>query len=154
MRAIKVFVLLMLMTMSSSLMAQKLEMYKTFGGVRYVQGDSLLSDSQVAMILYKDNEAAYKEFKKAKKFSVISSIMGFSGGALIAVPLITAVAGGDPEWLFIAGGAGLIAGSIPLNRIYKARSLNAIDMYNEKKTSRVNTSLYFSGSRAGVVVRF
>ncbi|PZR40476.1 MAG: hypothetical protein DI538_04190 [Azospira oryzae] len=148
--------LLVLMMIASSVMAQKskIEMYKTFGGVRYLRGDSILTDPQMSMILYKDNPAAYAEFKKAKKYNVISSVMGFTGGALVAVPLITAVAGGEPEWLLAAGGGALILGSIPFNRIYKARSLNAIDIYNEKLTSRIKTNLYFTGSRAGIVVKF
>ncbi len=154
MNMIKFFIGIVCLVACHSLMAQKIEMYKTFGGVRYLRNDSLLSDPQMSMILYKDNKAAYTEFKKAKKYSVISSIMGFTGGALIAVPLITAVAGGEPEWLFVAGGGALILGSIPFNRIYKARSLHAIDIYNEKLTSRIKTNFYFTGSRAGVVVKF
>ena len=139
---------------TQNLKAQKIEMYKTFGGVRYLRNDSILSDTQMSMILYKDNQQAFKEFKKARKYNVISSVMGFSGGALVAVPLLTAVAGGTPEWLFAAGGGALLLGSIPFNRIYKARSLNAIDIYNEKLTSRIKTNLYFTGSTAGIVVKF
>jgi len=154
MSRMKFFIGVVFLISCQSLMAQKIEMYKTFGGVRYLRNDSLLSDTQMSMILYKDNPQAYKEFKKAKKYNVISSIMGFSGGVLIAVPLITAVAGGEPEWLFAAGGGALILGSIPFNRIYKARSLNAIDIYNERLTSRIKTDLYFTGSKAGIIIKF
>jgi len=130
-------------------------MYKTFGGVRYTQNDSLLSERQVAMVLFKDNKQAYNELKKARKYNTLSSILGFAGGALVAVPVVTAIAGGDPEWLFAAGGAGLIIASIPLNRTYKARALNALDIYNgEKPVGRIKPSFYFTGNRAGLVIKF
>ena len=66
-------------------MAQKIEMYKKFGGVDFMRGDTLLSERQVSMILFKDNKTAYNELKKAKKFNTFSSILGFAGGALIAI---------------------------------------------------------------------
>lgn len=135
-------------------MAQKIDMYKKFGGVRFMQGDTLLSDRQVSMILFKDNQQAYNEFKKAKKFNTLSSVFGFAGTALIAIPVITAISGGTPEWGFAVGGAGLIIASIPLNRIYKSRTLDALDIYNGTPTSRVVPSLYFTGSRAGLMVKF
>ena len=136
-------------------MSQKIEMYKKFGGVRFMQGDTLLSERQVSMILFKDNKVAYQALKKAKKFNAISSILGFTGGALIAIPVVTAISGGTPEWGFAAGGAGLILVSIPFNRIYKSRTLDALDIYNgTQPTSRIKPSLYFTGSRAGILVKF
>lgn len=129
-------------------------MYKTFGGIRYMQGDTLLSERQLTMILFKENQSALDELKRAKKYNTISSIFGFTGAVLVAVPLVAAVAGGEPEWGIAAGGVALLVGSIPFNRIYKARSLHALDIYNEKLSSRIKTNIYFTGSRAGVVVRF
>src|SRR6478735_6276992 len=131
-------------------MSQKIEMFKKFGGVRFMQGDTLLSERQVAMILFKENKSAYVTLKKAKKFNTFSSILGFTGTALIAVPVISAIAGGTPEWGLAAGGAALIIASIPLNRIYKSRTLDALDIYNgEQPTGRMQPSLYFTGTRAG-----
>jgi hypothetical protein len=136
-------------------MAQKIDMYKKFGGVRFMQGDTLLSERQVSMILFKDNKTAYDALKKARKFNTFSSILGFAGGALIAIPIVTAISGGTPEWGLAAGGAGLIFASIPLNRIYKSRTLDALDIYNgTRPTSRITPSLYFTGSRAGIIVKF
>jgi hypothetical protein len=136
-------------------MSQKIEMYKKFGGVRFMQGDTLLSERQVAMILFKDNKSAYTVLKKAKKFNAFSSVLGFAGTALIAIPVITAISGGTPEWGLAAGGAGLLIASIPLNRIYKSRTLDALDIYNgEQPTSRIQPSFYFAGTRAGLIVKF
>jgi len=135
--------------------AQKIEMYKKLGGVRFMQGDTLLSERQVSMILFKDNKQAYGELKKAKKFNTFSSILGFAGGALIAIPVVAAISGGTSEWGLAAGGAGLIIASIPFDRIYKSRTLDALDIYNgERPTSRIKPSFYFGGTRAGLIVKF
>jgi hypothetical protein len=134
--------------------SQQINLYKTFGGVRYTKGDTLLSERQVAMMLYKASPEAYREFKKAKKYNTISSVLGFSGGVLIAIPVVTAIIGGEPEWLIGATGAGLLLASIPVNRVYKARALHALDIYNEKFTSRIKTRFYFGGTQAGVLIKF
>jgi hypothetical protein len=151
----KVMVPLILCLMAHLAMAQKIELYKKFGGVRFMRGDTLLSERQVSMILFKDNKPAYDQLKKAKKFTTFSSILGFAGGALIAVPVITVISGGTPEWWLAAGGAASIIASIPVNRIYKSRTLDALDTYNgAQPTSRIQPSLYFSGTRAGLIIKF
>lgn len=127
-------------------------MYKKFGGVRYTRNDTLLSDNQVAMVLYKENSAAYVEFKKAKKVRAVASVMSFAGGILMAFPLGTAVLGGEPEWELAAGGAALIVAAIPVNRRYKARSLQALDMYNEKFAGKPRARIYFTGN--GMTLKF
>lgn len=135
--------------------AQKIEMYKKFGGVRFTQRDTLLSDRQVSMILFKDNQQAYNQFKNAKKYNVFSSILGFAGGAMIAIPVVTAISGGNPEWALAGGGAAVVVASVVLNRSYKARTLDALDTYNNGKTTgRIQPSLYFTGTKAGLVIKF
>src|SRR6478752_9075395 len=94
----KFTVLVIFTFISVNLTAQTLSMYKTFGGVHYMKSDSLISENQVRMILLKEAPAAYEEFKTAKKIGTFSSIVGFTGGVLIIVPLATAVLGGEPEW--------------------------------------------------------
>src|SRR4051812_17875754 len=103
---------ILLTVVSQNLIAQNLSMYKTFGGVHFTQSDSLLTENQVKMILLKESPKAYQEFKSAKKFSTLSAISGFTGGALILVPLATAALGGEPEWGLAAGGAVLLITSI------------------------------------------
>ena len=143
-----------LVFISQCLSAQTISMYKTFGGVHYTISDSLLTENQVKMILLKETPAGYQEFKSAKKFNTLSAVSGFTGGALILVPLATAALGGEPEWALAAGGAVLVIASVPLNRIYKARALNALDIYNEKFASRIKPSVYFTGTQIGWSLRF
>jgi|SRR6478609_5827768 len=134
--------------------AQEITMYKTFGGVRFQRDSTVLSVRQVMEIL-KEKPKAFEEFKKARTNYNIAGVLGFAGGVMIGIPLGTALVGGDPEWAFAAGGAVLILGSIPFNRIFKARALNALDIYNGKEiTSRIKHEFYFTGTGARVVLKF
>lgn len=151
-----VFLACILSILSSNAQTKKLSIYKTFGGVVYEMDTLTVSSKQVSMIL-QQNPTAYKEFKLAKINSSISSVLGFSGGVLAAIPLATAVAGGQPEWIFAVGGGILILGSIPFHSFFKNRAANAIDIYNGGlPTSRfkIKPSLQFSGTRASLILRF
>ncbi len=129
-------------------------MYKTFGGVRYEKDSTALSTRQVMMLLH-EKPLAYAEFKKAKANDNLSSVFGFTGGTLVLIPLGTALIGGEPEWKLAAGGAALILVSIPFNRIFKARALNALDIYNGKPVSfRIKPEFYFAGTGARLLIRF
>lgn len=134
--------------------AQEIKMYKSFGGVVFEMDTLTLSMKQTMSILNARNVAAYQEFKKAKTRLNVSSVMGFTGGVLVVVPVVTAIAGGEPEWAIAAGGAALMIGSIPLYRSFRGRALHALDIYNGHPTARLKPELYFWGSGAKVVVRF
>jgi hypothetical protein len=134
---------------------KKLAIYKTFGGVIYEMDTLTLSTKQVAMVLM-HNPEAYREFKLARRNSATSSVLGFVGAALIAVPLVTAVAGGQPEWIVAAGGAGLLLASVPFSSSFKGHANNAIDIYNSKLNSeaRLKSTLYLTGSSASIILKF
>lgn len=108
-------------------------------------------------MLLMTNEDAYREFKIARNKATISSILGFSSGLLVAVPLVTAVAGGQPEWLLAAGGGALFLASIPFSSSSKGHALTAIELYNSELSAshqRVKPTLYFTGTSASLVIRF
>jgi len=134
--------------------AQEITMYKTFGGVRFERDSVALSTRQVMEILH-ENPKAFEEFKKAKANYNMAGVLGFTGGILIGFPLGTALVGGEPEWGLAAAGAVFILGSIPFNRIFKARALTALDIYNGKEiTSRIRPEFYFGGTNARLVIKF
>lgn len=133
--------------------AQQIKMYKTFGGARFEMDTLVLSPKQVLEIL-KVEPVAYEEFKRAKANYNVAGVMGFSGAFLIAFPVVSAIAGGDPEWAIAAGGAALILGSIHFNRTFKGRAFNALELYNNKVTARIQPTLHFYGTQARLVIRF
>jgi hypothetical protein len=151
-------ILLLLLTLSfgGAYGQKKLTMYKSFGGVVYEMDTLTLSTKQMMMVL-KQNPEAFTEFKLARRKSTISSVLGFTGGLLIALPLVTAVAGGQPEWIYAGGGAVLFLASLPFNTSFRGHALNALEIYNSKQASakiKINTSLHFYGTGASLVVRF
>ena len=133
--------------------AQEIKMYKTFGGVRFEMDTLVLSPKQVLNII-KTNPVAYNEFKRAKVNYNVAGVLGFTGGVLIGFPIGTAIAGGDPEWALAAGGAALILASIPFNRAFKGRAFGALELFNNKQTSRIKPMFFFLGTQAKLVVRF
>lgn len=136
----------------SSVNAQKIEMYKTFGGVRFERDSLVISPRQVQSIIWEDALASEK-FRKARVNSSVSAVLGFAGGVLIGIPVGTAlIGGGDPEWGLALGGAALIGVSIPFNRAFQRNAQDALDSYNEKKSARRNfhPELFWSGSQVGL----
>ena len=141
---------------AQSINQKKISIYKTFGGVIYEVDTLTLSSKQVGMLLRQYPEA-YEEFRISRSKSAISSVLGFSSGLLVAVPLVTAVAGGQPEWLLAAGGGALFLASIPFSSSSKGHALNAIEIYNSKLSAsnhRMKSTFYFYGSSASLVIRF
>ncbi len=135
-----------------------LVMYKTFGGAifEYTKDTTTftVSPKQVLQIM-KDDAAAYQEFKKARVNYSVAGTMGFIGGSLIIFPVVTAIAGGDPEWGFAAGGVAFLAASIPLNKAFKRHAEGAIDTYNKNHTTfRPHTEYFFSGLGLKVLIKF
>lgn len=133
--------------------AQEITMYKTFGGARFEMDTVSLSTKQVLEIL-RTNPGAFEEFRKAKVNDNLAGILGFSGALLVGVPVITALTGGEPEWVLAAGGGALLLASIHFNRVFKARAYHALELYNNRLSIRIKPALYFSGTGVRLVVRF
>ena len=135
-------------------LAQEIKAYKTFGGVRFEMDTVTLGLNQVLEIM-KENPEAYAELKRAKTNYNTAGVMGFTGAILVAVPVVTAIAGGTPEWGFAAGGTALLLSSIPFTKAFRRRTMEALEIYNVKnKTSRLKPEFQFYGSGARLILRF
>jgi hypothetical protein len=135
--------------------SQDITVYKTFGGLRFERDTLIISAKQVQYIL-EENPTAFATFKKARLNSAVASVLGFTGGLLIGVPLGTAILGGEPEWGLALGGAALLVTSIPFNRAFKRHAINAVDIYNQQPSSSVleRTELFWTGTGLGIRLRF
>jgi hypothetical protein len=131
--------------------SQPIQIHKTLGGAHFQRDTLYLSHRHVSEILSVDPQAS-EEFKIALKNYRIGGIMGFGGAILLAVPLVTAFSGGEPEWIMAGGGAALLIGSIPFSRGFKNHAEAAIEGYNARHESGPQTRLYFSGS--GITLKF
>lgn len=139
---------------------EKLVLYPSFGGAHFeYEKDTAayqVTPKQVSQILFVHPEA-HAEFKKARRSSTWSGILGFVGVGLVAIPAATAVAGGDPEWGYAAGGAALIGASIPLHIRYRRKAQLALDLFNQKQSRSSlppNAEFYVSGTGFRLVIRF
>lgn len=133
-------------------------MYPRFGGAEFEYNKDTSSfdiSPKEVLVIMKSDPLAYEEFKKARSNYNASGVLGFLGGGLIIVPVITAIAGGDPEWGLAAGGVALVITSIPLHRAFKRHAQSAIDTFNKKHTAfRPRTEYFISGLGARVVIKF
>ncbi len=138
--------------------AQSLTMHKSFGSTRFEYHNDTATFSvgpRQVLDIMQDDPLAYAEFKKARYSYSIAGLLGFAGGVLIAVPVGTAIGGGEPEWAIAAAGAALVITSIPLSKSFRGHAENAIDTYNKKHTAfRLRTEYFWRGMGVGVVIRF
>ncbi len=128
-------------------------MVRSFGSTRFEMDTLTLSAKQVSGIL-KENAVAYEEFKKARLNSGLGGVVGFGGAILIAIPVVTVLAGGKPEWALAGVGGALVIASIPLDKAYRRHAQNALDEYNRNFAARIHSRLYLSATGAQRVIRF
>ena len=135
--------------------AQRLDITRQFGGVRFAIDSVEASPSQVLKFL-EGNDLAYHTFKGALAKRNLGSVVGFAGGLLIGLQVGTAVGGGNPQWGLAALGGGLVGLAIPLEIANRRQFQKAIEMYNTGgiKAQRINTKLYLSGHQVSLVIRF
>lgn len=156
----RVFLVLLVLALGSRVYAQeRLMVYKSFGGLHFeYEKDTAayqVTPKQVSQILF-DYPDAYQEFKTARAHSTWAGILGFVGAGLIIIPTTTAILGGTPEWGMAAGGAALVAGSIPLSQSYRRKTLSALEKFNARHASSLkpHTEFFFCGTGMRLVIRF
>ncbi|HCW09260.1 MAG TPA: hypothetical protein DGG95_18035 [Cytophagales bacterium] len=146
-----------LLVSAQKISAQKIFMYKTFGGVIYMLNDtSELSTKQTASLLF-SHEQAYHKFKVARRWSTVSAVTGFTGAAMVAIPVATIAFGERADWGFAAGGGALIGIGLISNWIFKGIAIDAIDLYNAdlpQKSSRIKPEFQFYGTGARLTIKF
>src|SRR5258708_7019194 len=100
----KIVLIFLLIIFGQKANAQKIFMYKTFGGVIYMLNDSVeLSTRQMNSLLF-THQKAYAEFKKARTWSTVSAVTGFTGAAMVAIPLATLAFVEKADWGLVTGG--------------------------------------------------
>lgn len=126
---------------SSPAMAQRLEMHRTVGGAHFMLDTLYISHRQVSEIVSIDPQASH-EFKAALKNYRVGGILGFGGAIILAIPVVNAVAGGEPEWLMAGGGVVLLVASLPFSRAFKSHAQLAIDGYNLRQVDQRTSLLH------------
>jgi len=132
-------------------LSQPLQMHKTLGGAHFQRDTIYLSHRHVTEILSVDPQAS-QEFKLAVKNYRVGGLLGFSGAILLAIPVITVISGGEPEWAMAAGGIVLLSASVPFSIKFKRHAEMAILGYNARHEQQPGARLYFIGN--GLMLKF
>jgi hypothetical protein len=127
--------------------------YRTFGGARFERDSVLITLRQTADLLTVDPQASPLFIRARQNYSA-AGVIGFAGGVLVALPLGTAIAGGQPEWGLAAGGAALVLLSIPFQRAFIRHAAEAVDVYNGRPGARQFKPKLKAGQGCWVALRF
>lgn len=123
------FILFLVLAFTALGQAQEIKIEKTLGGYKFTQTSEKLNLSEIQEILQK-NEEAFSLTKQGRSNHSIANILGLAGGALIGVPIGTAIGGGDANWVMAGVGAGLVAIAIPFNSQANKFTRRAIEEFN------------------------
>lgn len=137
---------------------EQITMHKGFGSTRFEYTKDTVtfsvSPKEVLQIMG-DDPLAYEEFWKAKKNYSVAGLMGFTGAALVTIPIASAIAGGNPEWSFAAGGVALMIGSIHFSKAFNRHAQSAVNTFNKRHTAfRPRAGYLFSGLDLKLILKF
>ena len=133
--------------------SQEIKVEKSFWGVKYTQNDRNLRVKQIEQDLKKHN-ISITPIKKAKSELIVSSIVNFSSGALIGVPLGQLIAGKKAHWALAGLGCGLY---VIGNKLYSGahkKIIKSVEMYNSKLNPTTRYEVRFNITHDGVGMSF
>lgn len=140
--------------------SQKIELKKKYGGYVFLKNGERISKLQVKKTL-ESNKIAFDLYKKSRNKKTLGSILEFSGGFLIGLPIGQAIRNyPEPNWTLAGIGGGLaIIGTI-FSLDADKQTKQALEMYN----SSLDSSSYYKfepefeviGNRNGIglLIRF
>ncbi len=127
------FFLITLFISAINLSAQPLndtiEIRKEFSTV-FLQNELELSPKDLLLIT-KSNPEAYKEMKKARANNILSSAIGFAGGAMIGWTLGNRMINGNTNPWLLGSGIILIGTSVGCSVGYSIHTKKAVMIFNE-----------------------
>ncbi|MBR9847632.1 MAG: hypothetical protein GYB35_16715 [Algicola sp.] len=116
--------------------AQKIEVEKVFGGYKYSQNGEKLSLKELGNVL-ENNSKSFELYKKGKSNLLFSSILNFSGGFMIGIPIGQSISGKNADWALAGIGTGLAIVGITLSSSANKKIKKSTEIYNENQTSTV-----------------
>ena len=129
----KKIALIILVSLSLTGYSQKINIKKSFLGIKYTQNDKPLNMTELVSAM-KSNQEAYDLAKKAKSNYGVAQILGGVGGFLIGYPLGTAMGGGKPNWPVAGAGAAIVLVAVPISIGANKKMKKAIHLYNSGLT--------------------
>lgn len=138
---------------SSWAQRKPIRFFKTPGNVRFEYDTLILSAQQVSQLLLAEPEA-HRIFKQARMNGSVASTLGALGGTLLAFAILNSLLNRQADLNTALVGGALVATSLPFQSRYNVRLMQAINLYNAQATARIQPVLFWSGTSAGVRLRF
>ncbi len=122
--------------------------------MKFLQHDTVYTKVYIKEII-KESPEASKKMKTSIITSNIGTILRFSGGVLIFIPLAEKIEGKTPIWTPAIYGIGLLAASLPLIGISQSNAENAVDIFNMNinKFGMKNPKYQFGITNDGIGLR-
>ena len=143
----------------------KIEVHQGFGGSKYSVGGKSISMKQMKTLMQYD-ESAYVQFKSGRAYNTAATVLGATGGVLIAINVGVALANGSTngsnggvKWGMAIAGGVLVLITIPISITGTKRINNAIEIYNANLTlqsyqkSKPEFRFGFTGSGIGLMIK-
>jgi len=154
-----IYLLIVIISISSFSNAQEIEMKSTFWGLRFTQNGEKLSLKELANAV-QSNDKAYDLIIKGRKNYTITTITSIVGGALIGIPVGQSISDQNPNWTlaYIGGGISLIGIPFAFNTYNKFNE--GVDTYNLGLKSSSNYrfnpkfNIYTKGTGIGLTMQF
>jgi len=156
----KILLLLIVLFSTSSLIAQnentKIQYKKSvFGGYRYFQNSKKLPKWKLKDVL-RNNVEAYRQYKDAQSYAILSNAFGIIGGFMIGNTLGRVIFDREPDWQIGIIGVSVIIISIPIYSTAIKQERYAVDYYNQSIPYGQNTlnELHFGICENGIGFTF
>ena len=107
-----------------------LQFKRVFGGYKILLHNKALKNRDVKDLM-QAYPPAFKAFRTTRFYNTSATLLGIAGGVLIAIPIGTAIAGGDANWNLAYAGGAMVAVTIPLGIFGRKKALKSVKRYNE-----------------------
>ena len=167
----KVFIFVFVLILSANQFAytqynkDEIVVEQAFGGNKYSVEGKIMNMKQMKTLMQFD-ESAYAQLKSGRTHTTAATILGATGGFLIGLNVVLAIANGnnsdsnEVKWGMAIAGGVLVLITIPLSIIGNKRINNAVEIYNASLNSasfhksRPELRVGFTGTGVGLILNF
>lgn len=100
-----------------------------FKGITYYQGGIRINSRAVELTM-RTNQEAFQLYQKSNSLASGSSFISAIGGVFIGWPIVTAIAGGEPNWALAGIGGAITITSFVIYSSSKKKAKEAVKVFN------------------------
>lgn len=154
---LKYLFFIFVLTTSSICSSQDITVEQNFLGMDFYQGEEELSWTDL-LKKAKPYQESYDLIKRARSQSILSTVFGLSGAALIAIPIGQTIGEVETTWVLAIVGGALVGVAIPLSTNAERKINEGLSLYNSRTKSsflsNLETEAIVNTRGIGLRVRF